>query len=336
MKRSFRLIVFMVTLFFVFAILPTTNAAVAGKKIEDNIKVTYIGNDEVKEVNFSDIKNNFEIVFLSKEEKIMYIFEKLNIDNIEYSGMFAELVEDFDYLENIISSTAYYEIDNSDGTSRQISKSECLSKASGESRSSLSIDETTVSGNGYMSISTSAIAKTNEELGTYSVLSTFTWLRNPLTRSTDAVSLASDIITWYAASQDCYSGAIVANVVDGSSEVSQYIETKNSPDYIYSSGFYFSFDLPNDIISLTNPYAYHNISMIISGKGRVSDYDDATLQLSLSARYAHVQIANLFAVSFSWGMLDNSLGVTIDDGAIIDKYYYNYLSWDYIDHFYSY
>lgn len=111
-----------------------------------------------------------------------------------------------------------------------------------------------------------------------------------------------------------------------------YIETKYSPNGIYSNGYYFSFDLPNDVITPSRTLFYRDISMILSGKGRVDNYDDGTQMLWVNSKYAHIQIRSLLSVEFGW-QLGGYPGLTINKGSIAETYYHDYLSRNYSVHY---
>ncbi|MBO5396355.1 MAG: hypothetical protein J6A97_05675 [Clostridia bacterium] len=316
---------------FIYLSLPIVNASIT-TNIDEGITTTYIDYTEIKTADISKIKNSIELTFLSTEDKVIYIFEKLNVNNVEKSGLFSELVDDFDYLSKIVTSTSYYELQNSDGAVKQISRQEYFSNKLKKTSRDVSIGEETISENGYMSISTSAIFKTNEAIGTYSFLSVFSWLDTPYCREIDAVSLASNEITWLNNSNGNHTFILIApfSSILPVGDNAAYTFEKNQADYIDENGCYFTFDLPDD----TPTKSYEDIMVIISSKGRVTEYNTPNQMLSLSAKYAHIQLQSPFDASFSWDIING--GVSIEAGAIIKKYYNNYFSWDYSDHYYTY
>lgn len=310
-----------------------TASAVESLTSNNFIAVSYDGKTEITNVDFSKIKNSIDIISLSDSQKVVRIFDKIGIDCVERSGIFDELVTDFDYLGDIITTTSYYEIDNATGDAIQLTKAECELKAEqaksvvasmGVSVQS-SVSDSTDSDNGYMSIATSLIPKTNEAIGTYNVLALYTWLKFPATRDTDAVSIASNQMTWAARDNSSYSASIMAEKTIGSG---YYSEEKTAPDNVYLNGFYYSFDMPSSL--------YTDINILVTGKGRITNYNNPSQQVSVSTKYAHVQIEDLISdVSFSWS-LSGDIGISFSGGTIVEAYYYNYVEWDYADHYYDY
>ncbi len=327
------------SIFLVFAMLPVFLLdcfAISVEPVEDLIKTSYSGKSEIKEItaiNMQKISNN---QFVADDIKIKQIFNEIGVKNIEYSAIFNELVSEIDYIGAVISSSSYYELNDNDGTIRQIDKAECVSKVEQSAMPmNSSVGGETVSDNGYMVITTSAVAKTNEAVGTYSVIAYYEWLKLPITRSIDAVSVASDNITWDMGNSTNYSAVMIAPYTywDGITTTENvYSVTKSSPEGIYSNGYYYSFDLPNNTVATTRSLVYDGISMIVTGKGRVDDYDDGTQMLWINAKYAHVQIKSLFTIEFGWE-IGSYPGVTISQGAITEKEYHNYLCWDYSLHY---
>lgn len=310
-----------------------TVSAVENLKSDNCIAVTYDGKTEITNVDFSKIKKSIDLISLSDTQKVTYIFDKIGIEYVERSGMFNELVADFDYLGDIITTTSYYEIDDSTGNAIQLTKAECELKAAVAKSANVSTDlsvQSTVSGstesdNGYMSISTSLIPKTNEATGTYNVMASCTWLKFPATRDIDAISIASNQMTWVARDNSAYSAIIIAEKTVGSG---YYTEEKTAPDYVYLNGFYYSFNMPNSL--------YTNINILVSGKGRITNYNNPNQQVSVSTKYAHVQIEKIISnPSFSWSF-SGDIGVSISGGSLKEAYYYNYVEWDYADHYYDY
>ncbi len=167
------------------------------------------GISEKKEINATGMEKIKADDSLSTQNKVVKIFEELGIDNIERSDIYTELISDFDYINSIVTVKNYYETDSISGDIRKISKTECLNKIeksqSPNSRSTVS--EETTSDNGYMSIATSAISKTNESLGTYDFIAAYEWLKTPITRSKDAISMASNGITWLSGQSNNYYSA---------------------------------------------------------------------------------------------------------------------------------
>ncbi len=312
--------------------------AISIEPVENLIKTSYIGNTEVKEIDASGMRSINGNQFISDDIKIKQIFNGIGVKNIEYSGIYNELVADIGYIGAIISSSSYYEINDKNGTVRQIDKSEYISKSKVEQNAKSgdsSAGSETESSNGYMLITTSAIAKTNEALGTYNVISYYEWLETPITRSIDGISIASDNITWDMSNSDSYSAVMIAPYRHWNGTITTndiFSETKTSPDGIYSNGFYYSFDLPNDVRTLTRVTIYEGISMIVYGKGRVDNYDDGTQMLWINSKYAHLQIKGLLSVEFGWEY-GSYPGVTISQGSLMEKDYHNYLSWDYNLHY---
>lgn len=324
-------------LVFVILSIPYINCwASASEPFEDFIKVSSDGFSEFKELDFSGMRKINTNKFISDNIKIKMIFDEMGIKNIEYSPVYNELIADIKYINSVISSTSYYEIDGNNGSAKKISKSECLEKVSKQAKSDIPpTNSETVSENGYMVITTSAIPKTNEPIGTYSILSYYGWLSNPVTRSVDGISVASDNITWNMSNSNDYTATMITPYTewDGVTTTDDvYIEIKNSPNGIYSNGYYFSFDLPNDVITPSRTLFYRDISMILSGKGRVDNYDDGTQMLWVNSKYAHIQIRSLFSVEFGW-QLGEYPGVTINQGSIAETYYHDYLSWNYSLHY---
>ena len=301
------------------------------------------GISEKKEINATGMEKIKADTTLSTQNKVVEIFEELGIDNIERSGIYAELVTDFDYINSIVTIKNYYETDSISGDTRKISKTECLNKIekSQSAKSRSSISEETTSDNGYMSIATTAISKSNEAVGTYNFIASFEWLKTPLTRSTDAISMASNGITWLSGeSNNYYSANFMYNETvysDGTQTTTTITESKSYPESFETNGFYFSFNLPNNITSIGGDAGirYDGFFMMVTAKGRVTNYSNANQMLNINTKYAHVQIKSLASVSFSW-TLGDAPGVSISKGSLAEKYYNNYLAWDYSDHYYEY
>ena len=301
------------------------------------------GISEKKEINATGMKRIKADDSLSTQNKVVKIFDELGIDNIEHSDIYAELVSDFDYINSIVTVKNYYETDSITGDTRKISKTECLNKIeksqSANSRSSVS--EEKLSDNGYMSIATTAISKANEALGTYNFIATYDWLKTPITRSTDAISMASNGITWLSGqSNNYYSALFMYNETVYSNSVqttTTITESKSYPESFEIDGFYFSFDLPNNITAIggDSGVRYDGFFMMLTAKGRVTNYANPNQMLNVNTKYAHVQIKSLLSVSFSWTLADDP-GVTISQGSLAENYYSNYLSWDYSEHYYEY
>ena len=333
--------------------------------IENFVETDFDGYVEIKKIHDRDLNIIKRGKRLSDEEKFNELTEALGFEKVQEIDVFDELVNDFENIGDIVTYTQYCSTDSS-GNSKVISKNYCLkmveeakelekTKNSSNNQATFStrnnsddegykeVTETIISGsntspdNGYMEISIMIIYKKNEPQGTYNFIASYTWLKNPVTRSTDAISLCSPDFKWSNKKSDFSATFMYTEVYNVNGSITEYPVSLESNNYDAKSanGVYFSFVLPkvhlsssSDIGSVT--VNQNDLTLLLTAKGRVDTYGVADQMIEVTARYAHVQVDLPTAVTFELNPKD--IGVSITGGALSKKYYENTISWDYIIH----
>lgn len=193
---------------------------------------------------------------------------------------------------------------------------------------------TITSENGYMQLGIwVAELKGTPRKGDFLIIGTCGWLKTPLTRKADAISLAIDDFTWdqiiEGDNEDVFSLTFQytrrwADNLSMSNAQSQMMEetAHEKAAQVGTNGIYFSWDLPNDYHSTQGSYEYRDMVFLISGKGCLR-YPTLPQDFSVYLRYAHLQYALTNSVSFGWSSGDQP-GVTMETGITSEEKYYTF------------
>lgn len=309
--------------------------------------------DEISEYTYISDANMQKLLSIKKSNSALidYIFDEFSCEKMKYSPQYENLVSpDFEIGEIIFKDS--YCVVSEDGECIEVPKDICYKMMEDEEvsvnreasvstlNSDISNSETTESANGYMRTSVSAICDKNGKKGSYLFIAVFEWLKMPLIRLTDAISLASTTFTWDNLSDSSYNLSFLSQLSQTNSEgvtnIYEYADNITGPeDPIQSTGFYYKFNLPNNALSSSGDSIWTAFVFVLSASGRVTNYGNIEQQLSVTAKYAHSQI-KVPLLGFSWDTNSgSSLGVSIR-GDLHSQYYGSYLSWDYSEHYHLY
>ncbi len=319
--------------------------------VDDFANVIYVDNEEIVILDSKSIDNiSRKMIRLSDQEKADIIFESFNIELLKATKQYNDLVNHFDDIRSINVSTAYIRVDKH-GNQTIISKEECMKAVEYEktlqktnSTSDGWEDSETESSNGYMMQRIIAIY-TGDPKGTYSVFCISKWLKTPLVRVVDAMSVSSREMKWSENVED-YSGLAVYekttrnhngnNITENTEPI--YIDLKKPLYYNTNKGFAYEWDLPSNTSYVSGgygvSYSYAEFGTIIAGKCNVIDYNNHNQMISLDYRYLHVQVSvdpekiiyDIVVENKKWYI---SL---IDNMSLIQKNYDYSHAWDYAKH----
>lgn len=309
--------------------------------------------------------NNINRIRISKSAKYKYKSDKEKLKDIFTALDFTVSDQQFEkisenlklsHIESIHVETSYIKTDGV-GNQTKVSREEAMEAAAEEearlNSAQLNISPASTesdtgpttshssdvgtSEDGYMQMQIFAIYTPNyngegQSIGRYVFIGEYLWLKTPVMRKTDVISMHSDDINWYqkttngqsnyflfaAYSKMTYdeNGIFISNedVIDSLDAISASVSS--------NSGVYFEYNLPND-----NPLAqtlYRNFSFILFSVGRVIDYNNQYQFFMLDIRYVHIR--NPLSASFSVNR--GPLGVTVSNFFAPEYYDWSH-SWDY-------
>lgn len=291
--------------------------------------------------NMSRIQN---INSKSDEEKAMELLNSIGFECDIDSPAVADIAKRIDKIKSVKSQQQIIEMSDS-GTQRIITEEEYTEIEKKSSNSSSNVARTahqgsSTSSNGYMQQTIMAFYLGDPE-GLYRILGGCVWLKEPLVRQVDAVSLgaADSIFVWENNKDADFYGAqtYVQTYSSGTtfSKTDIIDEAKNPPEIAEENGFFYTWRLPvNDAgIDASTSIIYSEFQYLIAGNCRVQDYDDHTQMLSIKIRYAHAQLTPTFDISYSISPSEDVFAITGFFPSINVKNYYARLSWDYASEF---
>lgn len=165
----------------------------------------------------------------------------------------------------------------------------------------------------------------------YMFLGVFDWLKTPVTRRTDAISLFSKDISWIDKGVEANSNYGLAvsyekavyddNGLFISNEDIDVEFYENAADVTSEKGVYFTYNLPDN-----NPLAhtvYSSFSFLILGTGMVTN-GTTTKYPSVDAEYIHITNPLSLPLNVSWGVV----GLDVD-ALFTPKRYRTHHTWEY-------
>lgn len=290
------------------------------------------------------IKN--DINSMSDVEKTVEILDCIGVELDRENPMVMDLSKNLYNIVSIRSEKQIIEI-SPNGSQRIITEREYKDieeKSDQEvfavrTNATTSHDHTSESQNGYMEQTISAIYYSSPE-GTYRIIAVSEWLKEPLCRGNDAMSLSSTEFTWENDNSENYMALAVYTCSYFDSETKYgktetiYEEINKRPQTGAENGFYYTWNLPNDFYAASGSYRnYTNLKFVIAGNCRVNYYNNHNHMLNVKLRYAHVQLALETNWEFSLGV--DGEGVFAVNWAVNNatKYYYTSMGWDYASEF---
>lgn len=323
----------------------------APPNLAEMVSVSYKNKVELRTMNTQDIlriKNTKAKTFSAKsdQEKMEDILDALKVsvsaEQLQHLHSTVSLQE----IESAFSSIRYIKT-YPDGTQETITEKDIPVDAYEISETSASISpavqQTSSHGssvyqspNGYMRLQilvfyTPDYNGPGTTIGRYVCMGFCEWVIRPLIRSTDAISLGGFDFRWdEKAPQDfnlLYScKQTVTNLNTGAQTTQHITSSKDGSQASVSSytGVYFTFGLPADYKAGNLQYQFSEFNCMITGVGRVQDYDDITQNLGIDLRYAHTQTT--ITPSFKWSSGLPQVEINLFLGK---KYYDHNYSWDY-------
>lgn len=248
--------------------------------------------------------------------------------------------------KSITCGIQYLQIDES-GDAKALPKEECLKKIALEekretsqmarlksfqesSRESIpqlkSSGEITggefTSSNQYMEMALIAVDQsTAASPGEYMLLGIAHWLKTPLTRKTDALTISATNFSWSPITNqdlDNYGSYFQYDeeiYVFGSrqtiSQTKEFQKNAKEAHMDISKGFYFNWDLPKIYPSTQQSVKHSNLAFMIMGIGNFYDYDQ-NKPFNVQVMYTHIQTHLTGDITFSWGTptnIDGDIGL---------------------------
>lgn len=339
-----------------FSLLPLSVTAFATESydIDSFANVTCVDNVEKIEISETSLnKMSRRMINLSDEEKVDAILEQFNVKNLKGTKHYNELVNDFDEIGTINGSIAYMKVDEA-GNQTIMSKKDCLAAVEAEnsqqklSTGSVIDSNSQKSKNGYLMQVIIVVYLKNEPKGTYFVLCSSEWLKLPVFRSKDAISVSSREMKWDTSTLENFEGycgydktttiydnnIITYRNTESIAEVPmQMPENPNA-----NEGFYYTWNLPNDYTTVVAgngvTCSYSNLVATVIGKARVQNYGNTSQMLSVDYRYLHIQGGiNLKDLVFDMVFEKSKWYVAVIKNLTVVKKEYDFAhSWDYAKH----
>lgn len=318
--------------------------------IEDltDTKIVDCGLTQVSSIDSRNMYRIKNIRSKTSQEKSQELFDSLgyeyNIDN----PVITDIASRMDDIVDVVSQKQIIEV-SPDGNQRIITQSEYEKIVKEEAETAHSSSNRTnryshegeyTSPNGYMQQGITAFYLGDKE-GLYRIIGLCLWLKTPVTRGVDAVSLGSgDIIVWdNYPDGEYYGGALYTEttIINGSVRKQDICVDMPNPPMLGSTqnGFYYTWRLPIDTASNNGTVAsvtYKNLRFVMAGNCYVQDYDDHTQRLYVKLRYSHSQVKVAIENSFSPIGSDSVFAVSAAI-KIFMKDYVSSLSWDYNSEF---
>lgn len=308
----------------------------------------YVTSYHLSEKNFDRLDKSLSDIGKTRDQRNTEVLKALSltdeeIENIDQSEISLILNDSCE-----ITVTESYVKTDENGT-HIISKDQCMKEVAlengeihntdqpygqGEFRTMASSNDGNneeISDDGYMKITTIASyirPGSTGAKGWYWVSGTFTWLKLPNYRMTDAFSLYAGECMWSQSTSDYY-----ATMTYETSEYwlpdrfgeHKYTEKKVAQDKeISEHGLFYKFKLPGDNskqATLNSPYQYitvKSLSFYIRAKVRISDFDKSKA-INVFTRYEHTFSALSIQPSFSWAVGESYPGVSANVGVVNDS-----------------
>lgn len=318
--------------------------------IEDltDTKIVDCGLTQVSSIDSRNMYRIKNIRSKTSQEKSQELFDSLGYEYNINSPVITDIANRMDDIVDVVSKKQIIEV-SPDGNQRVITPSEYEKIAKEEAEMAQSSSNKAnkyphegeyTSSNGYMQQGITAFYLGDQE-GLYRIIGACVWLKTPVTRGVDVVSLGSgDIIVWdNYPDGEYYGGASYTEttIINGSVRKQDVWVDMSNPPLLGSTqnGFYYTWRLPIDTASNNGTVAsvtYTNLQFIMAGNCYVQDYDDHTQRLYVKLRYAHSQLGLTIEGSFSPIGSDNVFSVSAIVKATV-KDYVSSLSWDYSSEF---
>lgn len=305
-----------------FAFLPLSIPAFALElydDVDDFAKIINIDNVEKIVLDSESLDNmSRKMKRLSDREKVDMLLERFDMELFQSTKQYNEMIDNFDDIESISASMAYIKVDEY-GNQTVISKEECLKALKSESvlqrAGSISDIFETVereSSNGYMLQTIMAIYDRKEPKGTYGITCSSKWLKTPMVRTVDAMSISSRELKWSKNIED-YAGLAgydrTTRTHNGNSITEKteqvLVELKEPLYYDEEKGVAYKWYLPVNTSYVSGGYgvsnSYSEFGTIITGKARVKDYNKNNQMISVDYRYLHVQMKiDIDKIVYEW------------------------------------
>lgn len=312
--------------------------------VVENIDGGLVKCGKIDATAMNKIRNNVHSI--SAREKIVEIFKAIDVDVTTDNPIVIDLSQKIDTFDSMKSNTQILEI-SENGSERIISKNEyhrieqqeqrqdLISLYSSDPDSNHSNKET--SKNGYMELTLVTYFLRNQK-GRYCAIGICKWLKAPLFRSVDAVSIGSDCVSWDQ-KEDSYVGVSLYTETE---TIGNSINTREVTNNLgirgvdIKNGFFYTWKLPKDTVvsGTNNSLTYKNLRIMISGYANVRKYNIHEQWIDMKLRYSHIQgkistdstfslldvgSPDVFKISFSF--------------SLAHKNYYCPLKWDYSTEF---
>lgn len=312
---------------------------------EQNVLRVEIGADQ-----FSDMKQEAKNKGISNVQLTKSLLEETDLqENSELTQRLAEMIAS---AKGITCGIQYLQI-NENGDAETLSKEECLKRIkieeTAEQARLKSFQESSrqavpqlkangeitggefTSSNQYMEMALIAVDQsTKASPGEYMIFGIAHWLKTPLTRKEDALSLGINYFSWKGKTNqnlgDMQSMLEYQHTFDsrttGIHQVTTRSQNKNGRDaLIGKEGFYFTWDLPKDWWGVNETIQCSDFAFAIVGVGNVLNADKRN-PFTITLRYIHTQYKLAGKIEFTWAS-GSYPGISASGGLLADTKLYD-------------
>lgn len=325
--------------------------AVEAYDVDSFANVTFVNNTERITLNQKSMDTmSRKMINLTTEEKVDAVLERFNINNLHGTSYYRELVNNFNEIGAVTGSIAYMKVDEV-GNQTVMSERDCLAAIEAENTLRKTVtdsyaDDEKISSNGYMKQTIMAIYYRNAPKGKYLIVCGSEWLKLPIIRIKDAMSVSSREMHWdttsgtygciasYEETATTYTNGFVSNKT--TKQIENELTQLEAPNTY--KGFRCEWILPTNksYVSAGNgvSYTYSKLATVMVSHARVINYDNNKQLLAVDYRYLHMQPnLNIKEIIFSWAQdSENKWLVVAKNSSLIQKNYDFCLSWDYNNH----
>ena len=308
---------------------------------------------EIQKEKFTEMKQEAEHKGVSDLQLSKQILQGIGLQS---DGLIAQqLANLMEKSESITCGVQYLQI-NENGEAEVLSKEDCLKKIEIEEKAEnaqnarlRSFQESSrqavpqlkangditsgdlTSSNQYMEMALiAADQSTKASPGEYLIFGIAHWLKTPVTRKEDGLSLGINYFSWTSKTdqnlEDMQSMLEYQRVFDsrttGIHQVTtrtQYMNGRNAQ--LGNEGFYFTWDLPNDYWGANETIQCSDFAFTIAGVGNVLNADKRN-PFSVTLRYIHTQYKLAGNIEFAWAS-GSYPGISASGGIIADTKSYD-------------
>lgn len=313
----------------------------------DSTTISIIYENDIRRIRNSNAKT---YKLKSDEEKFKEIFKALGIEfNEAQRSALLSKVSLYD-IGTIQTVTKYIEIDTN-GNETLLDKATALERANqaatAATQNSSHSSNSETSKNGYMKQQISVIHTPNYNgfgttKGRYVMYGSCEWLKMPIFRKKDCISLSSTDFRWKNKGDDGISNYqllvgydVTTYMRNGSTETHSALEDfGESAAYLDTTkGVYFEYDLPNDAANTQQSVTFSKLVFCIIAVGRVQNWGNAEQDVGVNLRYIHIQTTLETDISFDW-LADSHFVISTKATTIKKPYDFSY-SWEYYSDYYA-